>query len=686
VSIMSNGVFSAMWSYHKILDQLAGQLTYKNIFDIICGYEDRVAAEYFDSLDNKCCITYREYKKRAGKAAGGLAHHLNGLRNEFVGLKMANSPDWPSVFWAILISGNKALLLDAEGGPDATKSLLEEVGAVAIVSDRNEQYDGVIGLSPVALMERDYADTALGEFGDQVAMCTSGTTGSVRIFVYDGEAMGQQILNAQHFLKSSKDLIYEIKEGEIKNLAFLPMHHIFGFVAVYMWYSAGGRTIVYLKDRSPETIMKTCRVFSVTHVFSVPLFWNNLASGVLKKVRQGGPAMEKKYQQLTRLSVWLQTSMPRLGRKIVSRFVFRTVQKRLLGTSVRYLISGGGRVLPETLKVINALGYPLYNGFGMTETGITSVEMGDSYAERIMGSVGKPFHSVAYKIASDDGGTGELLIAGASLHSGRMTDGRCVKRANEWFSSGDIGRMQDGRLFIEGRAKEVIIGESGVNVYPDEIEDTFIALPNVSRICILSLDAGNPYEDIALVLEMDPKADERAIEETAGQIVLANRSLPFVKKIRIVLVVEESLPLVCGIKVQRQKLKKLIESGQLRYRVLDLSKKHLFSREYREGSQSYESDPRFLMIKDDVRDMFADVLMMEAQSIHDADHFFDDLGGDSLTIIGLMAKVEEIYSVTVPFNELATLTNVSVTQLSELIYRKLYGAGMDLEHTKTAAV
>ena len=140
-----------------------------------------------------------------------------------------------------------------------------------------------------------------------------------------------------------------------------------------------------------------------------------------------------------------------------------------------------------------------------------------------------------------------------------------------------------------------------------------------------------------------------------------------------------------GIKVQRQKLKKLIEEGQLRYRVLDLSKKHLASREYRDESQSYESDPRFTMIKDDVRDMFAKVLLVEAGSIRDVDHFFDDLGGDSLTIIGLMAKVEEMYAVTVPFNELATLTNVSVVQMSELIYQKLYGAGsMDLEQSRTA--
>ena len=227
-----------------------------------------------------------------------------------------------------------------------------------------------------------------GEFGDRVAMCTSGTTGSIRIFVYDGEAMGRQILNARYFLKTSKDLIYEIRQGELKNLAFLPLHHIFGFVAVYMWYSVGGRTIVYLKDRSPETIMKTCRAFAVTHVFSVPLFWNNLASGVLKRVRQGGPAMGKKYRWMTAVSVRLQTVMPRLGRIIVSKFLFRKVQQRLLGTSVRFLISGGGRVLPETLRVLNALGYPLYNGFGMTETGITSVEMGDSYARAHYGQCG----------------------------------------------------------------------------------------------------------------------------------------------------------------------------------------------------------------------------------------------------------------------------------------------------------
>jgi acyl carrier protein len=663
-----------MWEYEKALDRLAERYTYENMFEILCGYENRVAAEYFDADDNICRITFGEYAIRIDCAAAVLSHHLNGQQGVFVGLKMANSPDWPTVFWAILKSGNFALLLDAEGAFDITKHLLKEAGAAAIVSDRNEQYDGVIGLSPAVLTGQYFGDGVDAQFGDRVAVCTSGTTGSVRIFVYDGDAMGRQIYNARFFLNQSKDLIYEIRKGELKNLAFLPLHHIFGFVAVYMWYSCGGRTIVYLKDRSPETIMKTCRVLGVTHIFSVPLFWNNLASGVLKKVRQGGSRLEKKYHRLSRLSARLQTTMPRLGRKIVSRMIFGAVQKRLMGSSVRYLISGGGRVLPETLKVINTLGYPLYNGFGMTETGITSVEMDKGYAARIAGSVGQPFQSITYKIASEDGGIGELLISGNSLHSGRMEDGKYIKRVFDWFATGDIGRMDDGRLFIEGRAKEVIIGESGVNVYPDEIEDAFMALDVVKRFCVLSLDAGNPYEDIALVLEMNEDADAAAIESAAAQIAAANRTLPFVKKIRMVLVVEQGLPLVCGIKVQRQKLKKMIESGRISYSVLDLSKKHLASREYREESHSIENDPRYLMLKDDVRDMFANVLVMNTSSIGDADHFIDDLGGDSLTIIGLMAKVEEMYAVTVPFSELSTLTNVSVTQLSELLYRKLYNA------------
>lgn len=79
-----------------------------------------------------------------------------------------------------------------------------------------------------------------------------------------------------------------------------------------------------------------------------------------------------------------------------------------MGTDIRFLISGGGHIIPETLKTLTAIGYPIHNGFGMTEAGITSVDLSGGLKDRLDGSVGSPFSSCKYQISKD----GELMICG----------------------------------------------------------------------------------------------------------------------------------------------------------------------------------------------------------------------------------------------------------------------------------
>lgn len=668
------------------MERFSSCYTYQNYYDVIFGYGDKVAAEYLDAEDVIIKITYAGYKARIEAAAAALQEVLKERCGSFIGVKMKNSPDWPVVFWAVLMSGNYPLLLDAEGEYASTQNLLSQAGAVAVIGDGNEAYENVLGIPADGILQSQPGKSGVHHplFGDRIAVCTSGTTGSIRVFVYDGEAMGHQINNAKSFFDQSKDLIYE--KGELKNLAFLPLHHIFGFIAVYLWYSCGGKTIVYPRDRSPATILKACRRHKVTHIFCVPLFWNNITAGILRKVQLEGGKLEKKFDSLLKLSTRIQTMMPRMGWKVVSRFLFAKVQKNLFGTSIRFLINGGGRILPESLRIINILGYPLYNGFGMTETGITSVELSVHFKDRLLGTVGSSFDSVSYRIDSEDGHTGELLISGSSLYSGKLIDGRYIPRDDQWFRTGDIGRMESGRLYIEGRLKEVIIGESGENVYPDEVEGYFQGLLHIASCCVIGLDGGNPYEDIVLVLELEKEAGSREIENLANQINTVNKALPFVKKVRMVLVSEDPLPLVNGIKVQRQRLKYLIENGRFTYHVLDLSKKYLANRAYQEESGLIENDPRYSMLREDVRLIFSNVLGLPLDKIGDFDHFFNDLGGDSLTVISLMTQMEEAYNISMPFSELSTLPVVNVKEIAELTYFKLYGANLSNMKTRQEIV
>lgn len=661
-----------MQAFTKELEFLKQDFSYKRIYELVFSKPKFIATEYIDSSGIVHTITYGEYKERINRTATALSSKLKGKTSKFIGLHVKNSPDWPTLFWAILKSGNKALLLSVNETDQSLCHLLLEASAAAIISE-NADFIGIEKILPSDILNCKKQGNTPDVFGDHVALCTSGTTGSSRIFVYDGEAMGHQMYSAKGFMSKNKDLIYPKSKGPLKLLVYLPLSHIFGFIANFLWFSCGWKTLVFPPDMSPDSILETCRTRKVTHVFCVPLFWNNIASGVMKKVKQADRKQQQLFEKMCTRSLKLQNKMPHLGRKIVTKFLFKKIQERLLGSSIRFLISGGGHILPDTLKVINSLGYPLYNGFGMTEVGITSVEQSHNPLDRMKGKVGEAFNTIKYKIDSDTR-DGEILIRGTSIHSGQMIGGKYVKRQEEWFKTGDIGSLTGGNLYIDGRIKEVIIGESGLNVYPDAVEDSFVDLPGVRQYCVLSLDTGKAYDDVALILELIEDATSLDIRKTALTINKINQTLPLEKKVKIVLVSKERLPVVNGIKVQRQRLKRSIESGSVEYSVLDLEKRNLISKKYREVAKLRERDERFSMLKEQIRSIFADVLIIDKSQISDSDLFFEDLGGDSLTVIGLAARIEDSLSVTIPFHELSAMMDINVFQLTEITYQRKYSA------------
>ncbi|MBQ5825062.1 MAG: acyl--CoA ligase, partial [Clostridia bacterium] len=152
-------------------------------------------------------------------------------------------------------------------------------------------------------------------------------------------------------------------------------------------------------------------------------------------------------------------------------------------------------------------------------------------------------------------------------HSGVVKNGEVLPTAlNEegWFQTGDIGRLEDGALYIEGRLKEVIVNESGENVYPDEIEDFFTELEGVSQFTVLGISKGNgnKYEDITLVMQTSNDiSDKEYLARLTGQIKERNNRLPVFKKLSRILITSDSLPLANGIKIKRAEIKKQIESS-----------------------------------------------------------------------------------------------------------------------------
>lgn len=568
----------------QCLDKMEKELSYVNIFDIYCNHGDKPSIQY--TLDKEIkIITYAQFENVVTHIANKLIDKLGDSSKGFVAIKVDNAPEWPGLFWGVLMAGYKPFLIDFRHGAELTQFFIDQAKAVAMITTEEIDVHNVLIINANDLIKMDKreilkiaaqplpTDSTPGErirkynWGDEIALCTSGTTSTAKIFTYNGYAMGHQVLSARQVIIENEIICSDRPK---RNLAFLPLHHIFGFMANYFWYSFFATSMVFPPNKAPSSLLSTCKEHKVTHILAVPLLVNNIVNGLQRRLAKEKKIKRIMFNVLLKISLFCQRINPVWGTKVGKKLFKKSVLSNLAGDSIEIIISGGGHLLPETLKVISGIGYYTICGFGMTETGISSMERSKSLKKRLASRVGAPVSCIDYRIVpmeSSNPDVGELQIRGKSLHSGVVKNGEVLPTAlNEegWFQTGDIGRLEDGALYIEGRLKEVIVNESGENVYPDEIEDFFTELEGVSQFTVLGISKGNgnKYEDITLVMQTSNDiSDKEYLARLTGQIKERNNRLPVFKKLSRILITSDSLPLANGIKIKRAEIKKQIESS-----------------------------------------------------------------------------------------------------------------------------
>ena len=659
-----------------------GEKKFQNLYDIIIKTDpDKVAALWIDDKGNECSRTFRQFDSDICAAAGFFSKHI-GEANEgrFVALMMENHYYWSVAFWGMLMAGYKPMLLDANHAEPMVRHLLAESGAAALVSQVDLNIPVTL-IAPGELADTQADATFTPRFANELALCTSGTISTSKVYVFDEVSIINQSVGCLPKIMECPRLSSDVKDP-IRHLAFLPMHHVLGFMVHCILFPLIGKTVVYLKDRAPLTIQETCKRFRITNMIVVPLLLNNLVNGLWKKVRQEGFGKLVMLKFLFALSNGIQRLLPRRGPDIAAKLV-NSIQQRLLGDSIRTVLVGGSHIPLKTLKTVNALGYYPIPGFGMTESGLTSFETRPQARYRMTGCTGTPIGSISYKTVDTDDrpiDVGELLISGSSLHTARLVGGeRLPPNYGEdgWFKSGDICRLEKGCLYIEGRLKEVIINESGENVYPDELEDVFDGIADVERLCILSLENETPYEDIALVFQLPENSiDPGAVAAVAAEVSAINKNLPILKRVRRLFVAAQPLPLANGIKVRRQKLKELMEAGKFDARAVNLHSGAIGQAVVEVPAEglvalSPAEMEAMKVIRDEVVKCIATVLTIEPDAVGHDRRFLEDLGGDSLDSLSLLVLVETSFGVMIDEREYRACS--SANDLTRLIWRKRMG-------------
>lgn len=617
--------------------------TFKDIFEITHDQKDRVFAEITDGYKIKK-MSYTECKNQSIKTALYLEEKLSHIeKNSFVGLMMDNSIIWITTFWGLLMAGYKPVLLNLRLNNILLNEVISLTNLKCVVCDKDYNLSSeshILNIDDVnntKLLDKEF------KWADEIALSTSATSLNIKVCIYSGYEISSQIENTKKIVKTNNFIKTRYK-GAIKILTFLPLYHIFGLVATYFWFSFFGRTFVFLKDIASDTITKTVRKHKVTHIFSVPMMWHTIYKGILKEVEKKDDKVKQKFEKGLKLSLKLQNISPKLGLWF-ARKAFTEVHDKVFGDSIRFMITGGSYISPDALKLLNGIGYPLYNGYGMSEIGITSVELRKKAKYRNIGTIGKPFVSVKYKI--DESGC--LLVKGNSICKKIITkNNEQIIDHTKWFNTNDSATCdKKGYYTVNGRIDDVVISSSGEKINPDLIEKN-LYLPSVNKYSVTGLNI-NGSESLSLIIEIMPNASririKKIIEEVEQNIEKLNNNSINLEK---VFYTTDAIAAATAIKVSRNILKKWINEGKVvlkpyqQLKEIDLDNKEEINSE----------------VANKIKNIMANIIEIKEEDIPSDAHFIYDLGATSLDYLTLLVKLREEFEMDFNFTDNNNCYNV----------------------------
>ncbi len=598
---------------------VSSQKTLNDIFQIMFRKREYILCETNDGFRVQTC-TYGQMHDRICSLANALYAKL-GATHDYIALEMENSPDWIAAFWAILKSGNKPYLVNTRYPAHLTNSILNTLHITYVLCAKDTQLSAE-AISLVSLTG-EYPAVPEDAFENELAFSSSATSMNEVICFYTGYQIAEQILNFEQIVKESPRITKHYK-GQLKQLAFLPFYHVFGLFAVYFWFAFFGRTLVFLRDYGAETILKTCRRHNVTHIFAVPTLWHTVEKQVYAEAAKQG---EKKLAQLKKATAFftkLQNIFPSLGAEL-AKFSLRQVTDRLFGRSVMFCISGGSYLRDSSMELLNGLGYCLHNGYGMSEIGITSVELRNRPKDRNRNSVGHPFSSVEYRLGDD----GILYVKSASRCAKKLVNG-VPADLDHWFRTEDQMTCIDNHYHILGRQSDIVIGESGENINPDMIEKAFV-LKDVAQFCVLGLP-GKSGQELSIVVQISPYTTQKRIEEIKKEIYRVNETFSKTIAIRSFYFTYDDLAPASAIKISRAQLIKMIENGQVSLTSFQ---------QFVPTMASNDTSSPFLS---PVKAIVARILEIDEADISNDSHIFYDLGATSIQYFSILAALAEEFS------------------------------------------
>lgn len=294
---------------------------------------------------------------------------------------------------------------------------------------------------------------------------TSGTTGSAKGVVLSHRNLSSNVITCYHSCKRThKD----------RWLSVLPMAHTLEMTLSMLYPMYCGACVYYLqKPPVASLLLKAMKTVKPTTMLTVPM--------IIEKVYKGSvlPTIKN-----SRTLTWMNENMNGLMCRIIGMKL-----KKTFGGHMTFYGIGGAKLDPEVEKFLLKAKFPYAIGYGLTET---SPLLGYAmHGWRTVGSFGYPVYNVKLKLHNVDPATGEgeVVAQGPNVMLGYYKDPvrtKSVFTEDGWFRTSDIAVMDEkGRFFIKGRNNNMILGPSGENIYPEEIENVVNNVEGVSESIIV---------------------------------------------------------------------------------------------------------------------------------------------------------------------------------------------------------
>jgi len=324
---------------------------------------------------------------------------------------------------------------------------------------------------------------------------TSGTTGFSKGVMLSANSLAGNVIFARESM--------ELNRGD-KMLGVLPLAHCYGCVFDFLFPLTKGVHLTILgKIPAVPMLLKAFAEVKPHLILFIPLFFEKLYKNKLLPTISKAP-----------MSILLK--IPGINNILYG--VFRKKVMESFGGRFREAVLGGAPLSAEVEVFFKKIKFPFTIGYGMTECG--PLISYDGWKTSRPGSSGKILNVMELKIDSADpyNEVGEILVKGENLMEGYYKNEEATKAVmdNEgWFHTGDLGVTdKEGYIYIRGRSKSMLLGPSGQNIYPEEIEARLNNLPYISETVVLMND-GNKLEALVNIDAVAAKADgvEDILEE-----------------------------------------------------------------------------------------------------------------------------------------------------------------------------